>query len=46
MKFGGVLALSNELEQTYLDFLQYILDNGVKKEDDTSDLDDEEEIEE
>lgn len=35
MKFGGVLALSNELEQTYLDFLQYILDNGVKKEDRT-----------
>jgi len=27
--------LSNELEQTYLDFLQYILDNGTKKEDRT-----------
>ena len=27
--------MSNELEQTYLDFLQYILDNGVKKEDRT-----------
>lgn len=27
--------MANELEQTYLDFLQYILDNGVKKEDRT-----------
>ncbi|MDJ0287737.1 MULTISPECIES: thymidylate synthase [Bacillus] len=27
--------MSNELEQTYLDFLQYILDNGTKKEDRT-----------
>jgi thymidylate synthase len=27
--------LTKELEQTYLDFLQYILDNGVKKEDRT-----------
>lgn len=27
--------MTNELEQTYLDFLQYILDNGVKKEDRT-----------
>jgi thymidylate synthase len=27
--------LNNELEQTYLNFLQYILDNGVKKEDRT-----------
>jgi len=27
--------LTNELEQTYLNFLQYILDNGVKKEDRT-----------
>ena len=27
--------MSNELEQTYLDFLQYILDYGVKKEDRT-----------
>ena len=23
--------MANELEQTYLDFLQHILDNGVKK---------------
>lgn len=23
--------MTNELEQTYLNFLQYILDNGVKK---------------
>ncbi|KTD86486.1 thymidylate synthase [Paenibacillus etheri] len=27
--------MTNELEQTYLNFLQYILDNGVKKEDRT-----------
>ena len=27
--------MANELEQTYLDFLQYILDHGVKKEDRT-----------
>lgn len=27
--------MSNELEQTYLDFLQYILNHGVKKEDRT-----------
>lgn len=27
--------MNNELEQTYLNFLQYILDNGVKKEDRT-----------
>jgi len=27
--------LTNELEQTYLNFLQYILDHGVKKEDRT-----------
>ncbi|MEK5255022.1 thymidylate synthase [Paenibacillus sp. FSL F4-0125] len=27
--------MTNELEQTYLDFLQYILDNGVTKEDRT-----------
>lgn len=27
--------MANELEQTYLDFLQHILDNGVKKEDRT-----------
>jgi thymidylate synthase len=27
--------LNNELEQTYLNFLQYILDHGVKKEDRT-----------
>ncbi|MCB5895358.1 MULTISPECIES: thymidylate synthase [Bacillus cereus group] len=27
--------MTNELEQTYLDFLQYILENGVKKEDRT-----------
>jgi thymidylate synthase len=27
--------LTNDLEQTYLDFLQYILDHGVKKEDRT-----------
>lgn len=27
--------MTNELEKTYLDFLQYILDNGVKKEDRT-----------
>ena len=27
--------MSNELEKTYLDFMKYILDNGVKKEDRT-----------
>lgn len=27
--------MANELEQTYLDFLQHILDNGIKKEDRT-----------
>jgi len=30
-----VTRMANELEQTYLDFLQYILDHGVKKEDRT-----------
>lgn len=27
--------MSNELEKTYLDFMKYILDNGIKKEDRT-----------
>lgn len=30
-----MFILSNELEKTYLDFMKYILDNGVKKEDRT-----------
>lgn len=35
MKFVEVFKMANELEKTYLDFLQYILDNGIKKEDRT-----------
>lgn len=30
-----VVFMANELEKTYLDFMQYILDNGMKKEDRT-----------
>lgn len=33
--YWGGCKMGNELEKTYLDFLKYILDNGVEKEDRT-----------